>query len=366
MRDTLIKQRIWSNRTAYEKSRRKKYLQSKHLRIHGATVSQNYDWKLRREIVVAPEIMDFNEHREVTLEFAKICRTNSLVRRKRSLLNFAKTTKISSPAMLFLVAEIDRCRRIGGAALVNGTYPKDKNLSRQMQASGFYDALGVKSDVTEQEKSFPLEYIKVMSANQADGRLARELRQKLLGPLEANLAKDAKSSFFRGLSEAMTNVSQHAYPDDWSPDKIKPLRKTWWMLGHINKLRKELKVMIVDQGIGIPRSLPRAHTKERIKELLSLLSVIDPTDGQMIRAAMEVGRSRLDETNRGKGLNDLKQIIDVCGAGTLRILSNKGEYRYTNNKNEKMQSYNDSLNGTLIEWSIPLKAILPFIADEQI
>jgi hypothetical protein len=139
------------------------------------------------------------------------------------------------------------------------------------------------------------------------------------------------------------------------------------MLGHINKISNILKIMIVDQGIGIPRSLPRQY-KEVIASFFSSIGVAEQTDGMMIRAAMEVGRSRMGQTNRGKGLNDLKQIINICQAGSLRILSKKGEYRYTIKNgapHERARSYEVSLDGTLVEWSIPLKAILPFLLVEE-
>lgn len=250
--------------------------------------------------------------------------------------------------------------------MLTGTYPRDKRLHRQMRDSGFFDALGVKAKIDVAPKVFPLEYIKVQAGTQADGRLAVELRRALFGPHEDELSKDKKGSFFRGLTEAMTNVSQHAYPDDWDVGPIKVVKKGWWMLGHINKLRKELKIMIVDQGIGIPRSLPRTH-KDILPTLLAALK-LEVSDGAMIHAAMEVGRSRMGQTHRGKGLNDLKQIIDVCKTGTLRILSKKGEYTYRVRNSLAIpivQGHESSLNGTLVEWTIPLEAILPLLTVDE-
>jgi hypothetical protein len=278
------------------------------------------------------------------------------------MLDFEETKSISSAAILYLVAEIDRCRKVAGVAMLTGTYPRDKNLHRQMRDSGFFDALGVKSKIDLAPKVFPLEYIKVQSGTQADGRLAVELRKALFGPHEEQLPRDKRGSFFRGLTEAMTNVSQHAYPDDWDFGAVKVIKKGWWMLGHINKLRKELKIMIVDQGIGIPKSLPRTH-RDIIPALLAALK-LEVSDGAMIHAAMEVGRSRMGQTHRGKGLNDLKQIIDICQAGTLRILSRKGEYSYrvrNGRSSSIVQGHAVALNGTLVEWTIPLDAILPYL-----
>ncbi len=364
-RQTIVQQ-IGARRTDSERTRRLAYLRRK--RSAGAApIRGAFDSKLRREVIPVPEVLDLGQNRQATLAIALTCRENCFKLHRSTLLDFTHTKKISSGAVLLLVAEIDRCRRLAGPKMLTGTYPKDKKLHGQMRDSGFFEALHVKPRLDGQEKTYPMEYIKVVSGSEADGRLARELRLKLLGPLDDRLAQEAKSSFFRSLSEAMTNVSQHAYPADAQQGKIRVVPKGWWMLGHINKLRSELKVMIVDQGIGIPRSLPKKHPMEVINEVLSmslsLLGVVKPTDGQMIKAAMEVGRSRMGQDNRGKGLNDLKKLIQACGSGRLRILSNHGEYIYTEGGSERLQAYDDSINGTFIEWTVPLKAILPFLEE---
>lgn len=358
LNDTL--HRIRRDRTTYERNRRKAFLHAKR-RLERQAVGQ-YSWREQRLIVEVPEELDLKNHRNATLELAAACRTNCLVAKRRTLLDFRKTKLISSAAILYLVAEIDRCRKVAGVNMLSGTYPRDRRLHRQMRDIGFFDALDVRASLDAAPKVFPLEYIKVQSGTQADGRLAVALRRALFGPHEENLPRDKKGSFFRGLTEAMTNVSQHAYPEDWDVGAIKVIKKGWWMLGHINKLRKELKIMIVDQGIGIPRSLPRTH-KDIIPTLLAALK-LDASDGAMIQAAMEVGRSRMGQTHRGKGLNDLKQIIDLCQAGTLRIWSKKGEYVYRVRSGKSVslaRGHDTALNGTLVEWTIPLDAISPLL-----
>jgi anti-anti-sigma regulatory factor len=362
--DTL--HRIRGERSAYERVRRREFLHNK--RKSRLQAVGDYKWQDQRLVIEVPEQLDLRTNRTVTLELAAACRTNCLKLKKRTVLDFSNTKLISSAAILLLVAEIDRCRRIAGVRMLSGTYPTDRRLHRQMRDSGFFDALGVKASLDTVPKVFPLEYIKVQSGTQADGRLAVELRRALFGPHEEQLARDKKGSFFRGLTEAMTNVAQHAYPDDFHVGAIKVIKKGWWMLGHINKLRKELKIMIVDQGIGIPRSLPRTH-KDIIATLLATLN-LDMSDGAMIKAAMEVGRSRMGQTHRGKGLNDLKQIIDLCQSGRLRILSRKGEYIYRVRHGKSAafaRGHAVPLNGTLVEWTIPLDAILPFLTlDESV
>jgi len=129
------------------------------------------------------------------------------------------------------------------------------------------------------------------------------------------------------------------------------------MLGHVHAEQQEVRVVFMDQGIGIPRHLPRKHTMEHIRAMLSLLPGFEPDDAQMIRASMLVGRTSTGLTNRGKGMKQLRKILEEAGAGKLRILSNAGEYEYTGSRAERLTNYSDSIRGTLIEWRVPLLAL---------
>ncbi len=77
----------------------------------------------------------------------------------------------------------------------------------------------------------------------------------------------------------------------------------------------------------------------------------------MIGAAVELGRSRLQEANRGKGLQDVLAVIDEAGEGLLRVYSNRGCYSYLvkgGSMKEDYKDFGDSILGTIIQWSIPL------------
>lgn len=78
----------------------------------------------------------------------------------------------------------------------------------------------------------------------------------------------------------------------------------------------------------------------------------------MIHAAIEVKRSRTKKNHRGKGLSDMIKVIGKTKCGNLAIFSNRGIYQYKLddlNPIENTRSYKDSISGTLILWSLPLK-----------
>lgn len=319
-------------------------------------------WK--RLVVPVPEELDLNSHRSATLSIADACRHAVFVSRSPLGLDFSRTKRISPAAALYLAAEIYRCRKAGQKNLLSGTYPADSKVHRQMQDCGFFDILEIKNKLPDEPKTYPLEYIKVMTGQGAVGELADSLQKMLLGPEVMNAA--AYKAFYRGVSEAMTNVAQHADPEVPDGSRYKRMLKRWWMLGHVNKLRQELKIMIVDQGIGIPRSLPLKYPLEFINNVLSKLGLAKPTDGEMIEAAMAVGRTKTYRPHQGKGLNDLKLFVDMAGQGArLRILSNRGEYLYTVSGKNGPSVHPDSIKGTFIEWTIPLAAIQKMVAEEM-
>ena len=72
----------------------------------------------------------------------------------------------------------------------------------------------------------------------------------------------------------------------------------------------------------------------------------------MIKAATLLGRSQTGEEHRGFGLRDIMNIVRVSGDGTLRIMSNRGEYRLNSDGSEHTQNHRRNLGGTLIEWRL--------------
>jgi hypothetical protein len=81
-------------------------------------------------------------------------------------------------------------------------------------------------------------------------------------------------------------------------------------------------------------------------------------DSTFIKAASYLTKTSTGETHRGKGLTDIKSVIDTIGAGVLSIFSNKGRYVYKGSQGavkEIMYDYKHSVFGTIIEWTIPLK-----------
>ena len=125
------------------------------------------------------------------------------------------------------------------------------------------------------------------------GKLAKELRIDIEQITGHGIKKH---EFFQGLSEAMVNVGQHAYP----LGTVSPSSKYWWQSASFDRKNRTLTVMFYDQGIGIPKSLPSDGLLERFRHRFSSWP-----DSLKIKTAMKYGRSSTRRGERGKGLQDM-------------------------------------------------------------
>ena len=160
-----------------------------------------------------------------------------------------------------------------------------------------------------------------------------------------------------GLSEAITNVTHHAYPEKYG---FQDDDKNWYLTGGYNKGNNELKIIFYDQGIGIPKSLPASEFWEVVAKVLDKLPLGTRfQDEVMLKAAVELNRTSTGDVDRGKGLPDLLQFIKQRGGGYLSILSGHALYKYTLNAAEgggrvKSERFVDPIKGTLIIWKVVL------------
>jgi hypothetical protein len=273
---------------------------------------------------------------------------------------FSESKEISPEALLLLLAELYRCRKIFGKNRITGTYPTNQNIERIMEASGFFDLLDVIKRNPVKTKKYPLDYIKFITGNKLIASTPMELREALLGNT-INMGTLAKKRLYRAITEAMTNVGQHAYPKNQR--KKFRIRNEWWISGHVNLKSNKLVILFCDLGVGIPTTLPKVLGFEKILSALSMLPGIKPNDAQMIQAGMVIGRTSTGLAGRGKGLNDLKKFVDDTGGGELNIFSRKGHYQYLAGSPETLYNHRYSIGGTLIKWSVPINNVTDWIAN---
>ncbi|MDP3655169.1 MAG: hypothetical protein Q8R67_26215 [Rhodoferax sp.] len=321
------------------------------------------NWKTKTQWVdcTVPAEMDLGQNRNESCDFVRTVREKVLAgSRLRLVFDDCKTIKLS--ALVLLLAQIHKLRLEFSADHITGTYPENARLERLLTQSGFFKLLKVKSRPKEKTQSKLTRFIVFKSDQRPNSSEIPLLRSELLGD-DLQMPSLIAKRIFRALSEAMTNVNHHAYKT--KSIRVGSVGGRWWMVASLSAKTRLFTLAFYDAGVGIPKTLPRKYTMEKIRGVLSLLPGIAPDDGQMIRAAMELGRTRTESTNRGLGLMDLTKLIDAAGSGAMHIHSRNGSYSYTPNK-QVHSNHSGFVEGTLIEWQLPIDKALQNLPQELV
>ena len=272
-------------------------------------------------------------------------------------IDFSRVTKMWPSGTLLFLAEIKRLIWITkGLRRISCRRVHDRKVNQVLHQIGFYQAIRRTSKVEPTAED--VIHWRALSGTGAEGDKAGELVETVGGRLPEAL----NTPMYNGLVEAMTNCKQHAYIRDRG-DRLKIRgRGEWWMFAqeHLGKL----SVVFCDLGIGIPNSLPLTQGAGPVRDLLARIGRMTGVtgDADFIRAAVELGRSRSGEPHRGKGLQDVVDVIDASANGALQIFSNAGCYTYRVRDGKSSPDYSDfkeSIMGTLIQWTVPIKAEEP-------
>lgn len=313
--------------------------------------------------IVAPTILDIynaNFHTKVVdfIEQIEIKVKHHQVGQGKIPVCFRNTTYISSAAGIFILARLENLKtNYPHVRYIVSRPPVKTSRSREphlvdsvLNRIGIYAALGQPTkDMKENPSVRCWEVIR--------GEFVEsEIAGKLLEAITTKLGMDY-SDLYRPLIEAMSNSVEHAYREDlYVRDKSQASNK-WWCFAAI--MDNKLVLLICDLGVGIPKTLALTQGEGILSKIIEILGKPLTSDADHIKAALQVKRTRTKLGYRGKGGTDLQSIIDNHINSRLRIISNKGNYRYTNRKQatpEILWDGKKSIGGTIVEWSVPLPA----------
>ncbi|AMS32660.1 hypothetical protein AEM42_10200 [Betaproteobacteria bacterium UKL13-2] len=304
--------------------------------------------------IVVPETLNLVHMHAETVAFIQSFWHSVRSSKNRIRLIFDDTKSIQPAALLLLLAYIDRARILYGTAHVTGTYPKSPRLHRALVDTGFFSLLRVNPRSPQTRVTNAVRYIPFISGVTLANDASRKLREALMGEgMQMSIA--ARKKLYRAVTEAMLNVVQHAYPKETQFDLR--VRKKWWLAGSVNLKEDRLQILFCDLGVGIPKTLPKLYAWEKIRSALSILPGVNPNDGQMIEAAMIIGRTKTRQSERGRGLNDLRRFVELVSSGELKVFSASGVYTFQSGGNESIVNYGNSIGGTLIKWTVPLSSV---------
>ncbi|WP_287966901.1 hypothetical protein [Acinetobacter sp.] len=280
-------------------------------------------------------------------------------------LNFKDTKKMFADGTLYLLAELETLTLINPLITFKIIPSDEKIVNQVLQQTGILKLLKLTLKFETDEFDESVKYWNYASGYNSEIDSA----DSMLDDFEQILSEDTSKNVFTSLTEALTNCHHHAYEEKRFSTETKSIKK-WWLFSQ--EKDGVLTVCVCDLGIGIPRSLTRNTplVKEdwfgRLKDFIKLNKEKYNHDSAAIKAAIEIGNTRTNLPNRGKGLN---QIINKINTMTrhkvsIAILSNYGSYIInrgfvtdlptTDIINAVAVPYTESIDGTVIVWQIPL------------
>lgn len=265
------------------------------------------------------------------------------VRRRDICLDFSKTEKMYSDGTLLFFSEMHRLiRHVEGKIQINFLPSKNEKVSQVLKQIGFIDLIGAQTQVTPKDDD--VVNWRVAHGAQVEGKKYDDI----LAEYDGDIARPLQEKLFTGITEAMTNVANHAY-DLKRIDglNVSDESKDWWMFSQ--EKDGYLSVSFCDLGAGIPRTLPSKHPSVWKQILLLNKS----NDADIIDHAVRKSVSRTNNAGRGNGLGQIIQVVQAQPEGQVVIYSNRGTFTKINGT-KRLFRHSDSILGTLIFWKIPL------------
>lgn len=244
---------------------------------------------------------------------------------------------------LLFVAELRRLiKHVEGKVQISYVPPKNDKVAQVMQQLGLCDLLGFKTEVVPKDDD--VVNWRYAQGSQVDGQKYEDVLSKYDG----EIAPSMQEKLFTGITEAMTNVLNHAYDLPRDDGLNIADAKEWWMFSQ--EMDGFLSVAFCDLGAGIPRTLPikRPSLWQRIAKLGK------SHDADIIDYAVRDSTSRTRESHRGHGLGQIVRVVQAIAEAEVVIYSNRGTYVRRQGR-KKLYWHRDSILGTLIFWKVPLQ-----------
>lgn len=280
-------------------------------------------------------------------------------------LDFSETKKMFTEGTLYLLAELETLKITNPDIKFSLIPSKEIIVNQVLKQTGILELLGVSLNFEDMEFDETVKYWKYSSGYKVEMDSAEDM----LDDFDDLLSESSSTSIFNSITEAVTNCHHHAYLEKrFINDPMKA--KKWWIFSQ--EKDNKLSICVCDLGIGIPKSLLRNSENvaedwfSSLKNFLKSHKEKYDRDSASIKAAIEIGNTRTNLINRGKGLNQIiNQISTLCDhKASIAILSNKGSYIINRGMIEDRPltgivdgfslPYKQSIDGTIILWEIPI------------
>ena len=155
---------------------------------------------------------------------------------------------------------------------------------------------------------------------------------------------------YNALMEATKNVKNHAYPHDLFEARPDPAVGLWWAAGAYFREEDELEFVVYDQGVGIAKTLKRKPLFESVRTLCPP----ELTDADVMRGAIELGRTSTGKLERGNGLWTICRLVEELPGSQVRLISGRGDVAFHADGAVTKKLNANPFCGTLIHWKLAL------------
>lgn len=321
-----------------------------------------------KDTVYAPALLciyNVKTHRKTT-DFLQKLRNACKIEKQIVTICFRNTQGVTAAACILMLAEVDRLVSRYGASRFRVSPPVKKidkygnsksTVDMVLHQVGLYKLLG-QNPLQPAYLPPNVECWRAESGVVAESETAGQM----LKAIASHVPKATINSLYRGAVEALSNCVEHAYPS-LRMDGLNIACKKWWMFTAV--IDRRLVVIVCDLGVGIPNTIHRTQPQNLIEQIFSMFKFTANNEAGWIKTATLVKETRTQETNRGKGGGDLRNLIKVNTSARLSIFSNKGYYLHTTlaTKNGKglapefLMDHKNSILGTIVEWSVDIGSI---------
>jgi anti-sigma regulatory factor (Ser/Thr protein kinase) len=286
-----------------------------------------------------PANVDFVENTEHTVVFFRALKTKVLYEpADYFIIDPSGCEKISPPAVLVLIAELERAATASESLNLRGVKATHPHVDEVLGAVGYYDHFnGIEwSPAKNAAKVFAVKE----TGNQVNGELAKKIVEEFQSETSFDLSD--RKALRVAIVECMDNVLQHAYPKG-SGNKG-DLENQWWVYASRDVANHEVSICFFDQDVGIPATI-----RTRLVDKLPFAK----SDEEIIVQAVAHGQySRSKKPTRGKGLPTLKAFIDRFSAGELVIVTGSSMCIFRKGAEPEMKSLSLNIGGTLVVWTL--------------
>lgn len=338
------------------------------IHVHGLKKRRSLDHNIRRKkrYIVPTKTITLPEDFSLKTNFVDVVTALNNIRqqskqriRGRFYIDFKKIQTLSPAAALVLAAELDRWNHVLGYGRMKAVdvHKWDDHIRNLLGDMGFFSLLKIQRSHRERKESANIRYMKFRTGNQADGEAFDQLLQEIISLWSGEIAH--QKLLYAAVTEAMTNVVHHAYEEGYSS------RKNWWLSASYDTDRHEVRFMLYDQGIGIPKTVPKKFQDYMNKGMLkgNMLEIFNKAmesvrkDADLIKLAHNLHKSVTKEKHRGFGLGrDVRGYLKESAVdGEYNVISLKGVYtviQENKKQKESLRTYGVPLDGTLIEWRL--------------